>query len=241
MTIQKIKMVFAGLTTIFLATSCISDADKVHDDLILTAVGDIIRYEGKDNFDIVLDNYDTLKTLNTSTFNPEQTKTGTRIRFVADIIDKNNKTPFELLKGNLRSISQIVVQQPILLSEVNDEDNLGDNYLELNQVIVTGKYLNTTYSIQQNDGAVKHTISYVVDDVTPAQKGILNVKMRHNENGDIPAVSSQYMMSCDILKYLKEAPSGKLKVNVYYDTSLGVNQVMSYDWQADDEWYLVNK
>lgn len=241
MTIQKIKIGLAGLMGMFLVTSCISDADKMHDDLSLTAFGDIVRHEGKANFDIVLDNYDTLKTFNTSTFNPEQTKTGTRIYFVADITDRNNKAPFETLKGNLRSIKLITVQQPLLLSEVKDEDNLGDNDLLLEQIMVSGKYLTTNYIIHQNDGSIKHTVSYVVDDVTPAEEGVLNIKMRHNENGDIPSIPYSYVTSCDILKYQKAAPNGKLKINVYYDMKFAKDEVKSCEWKAGDEWYLANK
>lgn len=239
MTIQKIKIGLAGLMGMFLITSCISDAEKQHGNPSLTAFGDIIREEGSVN--IVLDNYDTLKVSNPSTLDIERYRTGTRLYFMAEITYRNNKQPFELYKGNLIAKDSVEVKQPLLLSEVTEEDNLGMDKIDIKQIMITGKYLTTKFSIRQNDGKIKHTISYVIDDTAPVDKGVLNIKIRHNENGDTPSISYTHMMSCDILKYLKEAPNGKLKVNVYFDSTSANDQMISYDWNSYPEWYLANK
>lgn len=239
MTIQKIKMLFVGLTTMFLVTSCISDADKIHENPKFSGFGDVIK--NGEEYKIVLDTYDTVKVLNQSFLNLEEVKVGGRVYFMSELLKMNNKQPFGLLTVNVYRVDSIEVKQPILLSEVVDDDALGMEKIELKQIMVSGTYLTTKFKIRMNDKNIKHTISFVVDDTKPLEEGVLNIKMRHNKNEDALAMSREYMVACNILEFQKTAPNGRLKVNVYYDSLDGENRVITTYWQADDEWYLVNQ
>lgn len=237
MTIQKIKMVLAGLTTMFLATSCVSDFvnNNNNGERPLTGVwGEILRHEGKENFDIILDNQDTVRTINTSHIDKEQTKTGTRIIFSAMIHDETAPNPNILCTGTLTDIFAVTVEKPILLSWVNAEqdrvDSVGNDPLELISLSVSSKYLNVEFLMRQNDGSIKHTISFVVNDVS-TEAGVLNINIRHNSNGDVPAASYRNIMSCNIKEYLDAVPSkGTLKVNIFYNNGGSEDLMKSTTW-----------
>lgn len=237
MTIQKIKMVFAGLMTMVFATSCVSDFIGNDDGSrpLNGAWGEILRHEGKENFDIVLDNNDTIRTINTSHINKEDTKTGTRIIFSATLYDEVASDPYKLYTGSLVEILPVVVEKPILLSWVNEEqhriDSVGNDPLELTKISVSGKYLNVEFFMRQNDGSIKHTISFVVDDVSAPENGTLNITMRHNGNGDTPAAPYRNIMSCNIKEYMDPVISGSLlKVNLFYNSGGSEDVVKSVTW-----------
>ncbi|MEG2493180.1 MAG: NigD-like C-terminal domain-containing protein [Rikenellaceae bacterium] len=247
------KLVLLGFLSMFAFTSCVSDFNENDiTESINNSFGNIVRYENKENIDIVLDNNDTIRTLNTADLNKEDTKTGTRIIFSAKIIEKGNSKPYNLVKGDLTSIKNVPIEEYVLLSWVNEDqsriDMIGNDPLVLNNITVSGKFLNVGFYIRQDNNSIKHKISFIVDDITPSKPGELNMIIRHNENGDIPSLPYSYIMSCDIKKYLLAAPvvsagnasTRKLKVNMTYTPKVGETQVKSFDWDENVCGNLVN-
>lgn len=227
---KKIKIVVAGLMGMFLLTSCVSDLiDKTGSPYPpVSAWGEILRHEGKGNFDIVMDNNDTLRTINTSHMDKDDAKTGTRVLFNASIDEIKPANPYLLCTGSLMKIVKVPVEKPILLSWVNAEqdrvDSLGNDPIEISKLSVSGKYLNVEYNTRRNDGSIGHTISFVVDDINEVSNGVLNVNMRHNGNGDVPASPYNELVSCNIKEYMDAASGGTLTVNLSYNNG-GANDL----------------
>ena len=202
-------------------------------------IGAVKRYGVDRNIDIVMDNLDTVRTVNTEDLDPETYTDGKRV--VAHVY-MNKRT----LVGNhyvfnsmVDNMAPMPVKKVLDLSYVNSDpervDSVGNDPISLNTngTVVSGNYLDVRYIYEYDSKAdKKHNITFVSDD-EKTDESTLYLTLRHNADNDEGKDIFNGLLSVDIKKYLDGAKNGKLRIELFYND--GVNDKKEIiSWERPD-------
>jgi hypothetical protein len=106
----------------------------------------------------------------------------------------------------LNSTQTILCKQPVLASEVDEEDHVGEDPVIVREAWFGGKYLNIHFEVGRQDSQKAHYINLVVDDLNayPVQDGEVHVTLKHSAEGDPQTRRSSGLVSFDLMSLIPD-------------------------------------
>lgn len=199
-------------------------------------IGAVKRYGENQNIDIIMDNLDTVRTVNTKDLDPKTFSDGTR---VISFVYMNQRTKvgnhfiFNTLVDN---IAPMPVKKVLDLSYVNADpervDSVGNDPIIIKDeygAVVSGNFIDIRYYyLYDSKESKKHNITFVADDEN-SNDSKLYLAMRHRSDNDEGADVFNGVLSCDIKKYLDNAKDGKLTIELIYNDGI-IDQKRVLNW-----------
>lgn len=112
----------------------------------------------------------------------------------------------------LNAMEEVLSKKAVYSSQVNDEE-IGNDPINVGDVWFSGKYMNFTFFFYANDPTIKHFINLVVDEDNPkADADNIYVTFRHNAYDDKAINQAFGRVSFDIESFI---PEGKESIMVH--------------------------
>jgi hypothetical protein len=111
----------------------------------------------------------------------------------------------------LNSAYEILRKDPVVKSEITEDDHVGDDPVRVVDAWFGGVYLNVYFGLMRQDPALVHYINLVVDDEGVYDDGKVHVYLKHSAEGDAESRMSYGMVSFDITGLI---PDGANSVDI---------------------------